>query len=127
MMTNDEAINLLAIHAGRNEECFDQGYCFKLRYGIKDEEAIEDLFDEIFACLKCLKDLFYNEQIDRHIIADLHSILAQSILYINLNKAYVERISIYTEVLSETLVYLLENAEQPFEAYDHYKENYDLE
>lgn len=126
-MTKDEAINLLAIHAGRNEECFDQGYCFKLQYGIKDEEEIEELFDEIIACLKCLKDLFDNEQIYRHIIADLHSILTKSISYINLNKAYVERISIYTEVLSETLGYIVEDAEQPFEAYDHYKENYDLE
>lgn len=126
-MTKDEAINLLAIHAGRNEEYFDQGYCFKLRYGMKSEDEIEKLFDEIMACLKCLKDMFYHDEIARQMMADLQSILAQSMLYINLNKAYVERISIYTEVLSETLVYLLENVEQPFEAYDHYKENYDLE
>ena len=126
-MTKEEAKNLLAIHAGRTEECFDQGYCFKLRYGLKSEDEIEKLFDEIMACLKCLKDLFYNEEIARQMMADLQSILAQSILYINLNKGHVERVGIYTEVLAETLVYLLENVEQPFEAYDHYKENYDLE
>lgn len=126
-MTKEEAKNLLAINAGRNEECFDQGYCFKLRYGMKSEDEIEKLFDEIMACLKCLKDLFYNDEIARQMMADLQSILAQSILYINLNKGYVERVGIYTEVLTETLVYLLENVEQPFEAYDHYKENYDLE
>lgn len=126
-MTIEEAKNLLAIHAGRIEECFDQGYCFKLRYGMKSEDEIEKLFDEIMACLKCLKDLFYNDKIARQMMADLQSILAQSILYINLNKGHVERVGIYTEVLAETLVYLLENVEQPFEAYDHYKENYDLE
>ena len=126
MMTKDEARSLLKVHAGNNEACFDQGYCFKLRYGIKSEEEIEKLFDEIFACLKCLKDLFYKENISRDLLADIQSIQAQSILYIHQKETYGERIGIYTEVLSETLVYLLENVEQPFVAYDHYKENYDL-
>lgn len=126
-MTKDEARRLLKVHAGSNEACFDQGYCFKLRYGIKSEEEIEKLFDEIFACLKCLKDLFYKENISRDLLADIQSIQAQSILYIHQKETYGERIGIYTEVLSETLVYLLENVEQPFVAYDHYKENYDLE
>ena len=125
-MTKDEARSLLKVHAGNNEACFDQGYCFKLRYGIKSEEEIEKLFDEIFACLKCLKDLFYKENISRDLLADIQSIQAQSILYIHQKETYGERIGIYTEVLSETLVYLLENVEQPFVAYDHYKENYDL-
>lgn len=126
MMTKDEARSLLKVHAGSNEACFDQGYCFKLRYGIKSEEEIEKLFDEIFACLKCLKDSFYKENISRDLLADIQSIQAQSILYIHQKETYGERIGIYTEVLSETLVYLLENIEQPFVAYDHYKENYDL-
>lgn len=125
-MTKDEARSLLKVHAGSNEACFDQGYCFKLRYGIKSEEEIEKLFDEIFACLKCLKDSFYKENISRDLLADIQSIQAQSILYIHQKETYGERIGIYTEVLSETLVYLLENVEQLFVAYDHYKENYDL-
>lgn len=83
MMTKDEARSLLKVHAGSNEACFDQGYCFKLRYGIKSEEEIEKLFDEIFACLKCLKDSFYKENISRDLLADIQSIQAQSILYIH--------------------------------------------
>ena len=80
-MTKDEARSLLKVHAGSNEACFDQGYCFKLRYGIKSEEEIEKLFDEIFACLKCLKDSFYKENISRDLLADIQSIQAQSIIY----------------------------------------------
>ena len=138
-MTKDEARSLLKVHAGNNEACFDQGYCFKLRYGIKSEEEIEKLFDKFSELLhkedyakakevlENLKDLFYKENISRDLLADIQSIQAQSILYIHQKETYGERIGIYTEVLSETLVYLLENVEQPFVAYDHYKENYDLE
>lgn len=124
-MTELEARFILGTHAGRTEN-FMEGYVYALRYGIKSFEKQQRKFDEIFECLKKLEKIFYCQKIEREILEDLCVIQYQSILYINnKNGLYTKQIQILTEVLAETIVYLLENVENPFEAYENYKINYE--
>lgn len=46
-------------------------------------------------------------------------------MYINSQAINYPVVGVFAEVLSETLFYLLENIENPFGAFDNYKENYD--
>lgn len=123
-MTNQEARLKIAIHSGRTEK-FSEGYLYALRYGFKDISDIQQKFDDIFICLNELKEVFYSSGAERELLADINEILYGSILYINRNKNDFSVVNIFAEVLSETMVYLLENAEYPFEAFDNYKLNYD--
>lgn len=62
---------------------------------------------------------------DRELLADLSGIIYGSILYVNCIKSDSGIVGVFTEVLSETIVALLENVPNPFEAFDNYKINYD--
>lgn len=122
-MTAEEARTRIAIHAG-SAEGFTGGYVYALRYGLCNNlEDIQQKFDEIFLCLKILKktSCFW----DNELIRDLSQILWQSILYMNKQLSYYRVIGIFAEVLSETLVDLLGDTEEPFVAFDNYKGNYD--
>jgi hypothetical protein len=72
-------------------------------------------------------DTLYGMDLDMYwsFSADVNEILYGSILYSHHKGPHYELVQIFAEVLSETLVQLLENTESPFEAFDHYKENYD--
>ena len=123
-MTPQQAKAKLSIHAGKTEN-FSEGYAYALRYGFSDIETLQQKFDEIFICLKVLKEEFYIVGIDKELLSDLNQILFQSILYRNSKADNCRIVGVFAEVLSETLCYLLENTENPFEAFDNYKENYD--
>ncbi len=63
---------------------------------------------------------------DKELIRDLSHILWQNILYMNKQLSYYRAIGVFAEVLSETLMDLLgEDTQEPFLAFDNYKENYD--
>lgn len=123
-MTAKEARLKISIHAGRAEN-FDNGYRYALKYGLRNLEDIQHKFDEIFICLKILKKACYFIHLDKELLADLNEILFGSILYINNQENNYHVVGVFAEVLSETLLYLLENTENPFIAFDNYKENYD--
>ncbi|WP_353097431.1 hypothetical protein [Tissierella praeacuta] len=123
-MTKAEVRLKIAIHAGRSND-FSEGYRYALRYGLKNLLELQQKFDEIFLCLKELKEFFYLPEVERELLADLNEILYGSILYSNNKESNYCVVQIFSEILSETLVHLLENAEYPFEAFDNYKENYD--
>lgn len=123
-MTTEEARLKISIHAGRIEND-SEGYRYALRNGFCDLEEIQQKFDEIFICLKILKEDSYFVYIDKELLADLNEILWGSILYINSQAVNYRVVGVFTEVLSETLFYLLENTEKPFSAFENYKENYD--
>lgn len=123
-MTQTEARYKLAMHAGKTEDFF-MGYRNAMRDGFKNISELQQKFEEIFACLKELKEVFYAGKIEREIIAELSEILNGCIIYIrNKEKAY-DIVEIFAEVLSETIVNLLMNVENPFGAFDNYKDNYD--
>lgn len=123
-MTAAEAISKISMHAGRTEN-FSDGYRYALKFGFGSLEDIERRFDEIFVCLKILKSTSYFSTLDKELLADLNEILLGSIIYMNRQQDNYRIIGVFAEVLSETLMYLLENAEDPFVAFDNYKENYD--
>lgn len=123
-MTKAEARLRLAIHAGRSND-FSEGYRYALRYGFNHVLELQQKFDDIFLCLKELKECFYLPKVERELLADVNEILYGSILYCHHKGSHYGAVQIFAEVLSETLVQLLENTEYPFEAFDHYKENYD--
>ncbi len=114
----------LSMHAGKTEN-FSDGYVYALKYSFYNIEQLQQKFDEIFICLKELREEFYAGCVEKELLADLNTILLQSILYSNSKADNCEIAGIFAEVLSETLCYLLENAENPFESFDNYKENYD--
>lgn len=122
-MTSEEAKEKIAIHSG-SAEGFAAGYVYALRYGFCDNlEDIQQKFDEIFMCLKVLKES--SCFLDKELIRDLSQILWQSILYVNKQLSYYRVIGVFAEVLSETLIDLFGDIEEPFVAFDNYKENYD--
>ncbi len=123
-MTTEEARVKIAIHAGKTEN-FSEGYRYALRCGFCDVKDIQQKFDEIFICLKVLKEGACFDCADTELLAELNEILWGSILYINSQGDNYHVIGVFAEVLSETLFYLLENTDNPFDAFDYYKENYD--
>lgn len=127
-MTKAEAMARIGTHAGRTGN-FEQGYVYALRYGFKNLEEQQQKLDEIFACLRILQEEFYQPEIDRQLAADVWAIQYQSILYLNQEHAAEQKrlVQIGAEVLAETMLYLLEQAENPLEAYDSYRENYEIE
>lgn len=123
-MTVVEAKSIISMHAGRTEN-FSEGYRYTLKYGFCNRGEIQQQFDEIFVCLKVLQGASYALSSDTELLADLHEILLGSIIYMNRQQADYPIIGVFAEVLSETLLSLLENTKEPFIAFDHYKENYD--
>lgn len=123
-MTTTEARFKISMHAGRTEN-FSNGYRYALKYGFCDLEGIQRQFDEIFICLKVLKDASYFLSLDKELLADLNEILLGSVIYMNRQETNYRIVGVFAEVLSETLLYILENTEEPFIAFDNYKENYD--
>ncbi len=123
-MTTKEARMKISMHAGATEN-FSDGYRYALRYGFHNLKDIQQQFDEILMCLKVLKEAGYFVHMDKALLAELNEILLGSILYINRQAIHYRAVGIFAEVLSETLVYIFENTENPFEAFDNYKENYD--
>lgn len=123
-MTTGEARLKISIHAGKTENFLD-GYRYALKYGFRDLEDMQQMFDEIFFCLKILKEASYFVHIDKELLAELNQIVWGSILYVNRQAINYRIVGVFAEVLSETLCYLLENIESPFDAFDNYKENYD--
>lgn len=122
-MTAEEARARIAIHAG-NAEGFTDGYVYTLRYGFRNNlEDVQQKFDNIFMCLKVLKKS--SCFLDKELIRDLSQILWQSILYMNKQLSYYRVIGVFAEVLSETLVDFFGDTQEPFVAFDNYKENYD--
>lgn len=123
-MTTQEAREKIAVHAGRTEK-FVNGYQYALKFGPCDGKELQHKFDEILICLKTLyeaSDLF---QLDQELLTELNEILYGSILYLNRQQANYRVVGVFAEVLSETMLYLLEHAEEPFIAFDCYQENYD--
>lgn len=123
-MTTVEARLKISMHAGKTENFFD-GYRYALRYGIQNLEDIQQKYDEIFMCLKVLYETSCFVNIDKELLSELNEILWGSILYVNSQASNYRVVGVFAEVLSETLFYLLENIENPFDAFDNYKENYD--
>ncbi len=123
-MTTKEAREKISMHAGKTEN-FSNGYRYALKYGFQNLEDIQHQFDEIFICLKVLKEASYFIPFEQELFGELSEILWGTILYINRQAHDYRVIGVHAEVLSETLLYLLENAENPFVAFDNYKENYD--
>lgn len=123
-MTTAEARLKISVHAGKTENFYD-GYRYALRYGFHNFRDIQQKYDEIFECLKVLYESSCFVNIDKELLSELNEILWGSILYINSQAVNYQAVGVFTEVLSETLFYLLENVENPFNAFDNYKENYD--
>ena len=123
-MTTQEARNKISMHAGATEN-FSDGYSYALRYGFHNLEDIQQQFDEILICLKVLQEASDFVHLDKTLLAELNAILWSSILYINNQGLHYRAVGVFAEVLSETLVYIFENIENPFHAFDNYKENYD--
>lgn len=123
-MTAEEARLKISVHAGKTEN-FSNGYRYALKYGFHNAEDMHHKFEEIFTCLKILKEASYFGQFDKELFGELSEILWGSILYINSQAPNYRIIGVHAEVLSETLLYLFENAKEPFVAFDNYKENYD--
>ena len=123
-MTLEEAREKISLHAGRTENFFD-GYRYSLRSGFHDLESVQQKFDEIFTCLKMLEKASCFASIEKELLVELHEILWGSILYVNSQAFCYRAVGVFAEVLSETLYNLLDKAEDPFEAFDNYKENYD--
>ena len=123
-MTPAKARLKLAVHAGETEN-FAGGYRYALKYGFCNLEDMIQKFDEIFICLKLLNETGRLAQIDRELLTQLSELLWGSVSYINSQKIHSRVVGIFAEVLSETLFCLLENSEHPFDAFDHYKTNYD--
>ena len=63
-MTKAETRLKIAVHAGRNDN-FSEGYIYDLRYGFKNLPELQQKFDEIFVCLKELKETFCSPEIER--------------------------------------------------------------
>ena len=122
-MTAAEAALKLAVHAGRTAD-FGSGYRYRLKYGFDSLQELQDMFDEIFACLKVLQTGSYFSRPDKEVLADISELLWGSVLYMNSQEKHCRAIGVFAEVLSETLLYLLEDTEDPFAAFDAYKENY---
>ena len=123
-MTTTEARRKLSMHAGRTDD-FSNGYRYALKYGFPDLERIQQQFDEIFICLKSLKKDSDGFLLEKELLSDLNEILWGSILYLNRQEAHYRIIGVFAEVLSETLSYLLEDTEDPWIAFENYRENYD--
>lgn len=81
-MTNPEARLRIAVHAGRSND-FSEGYRYALRHGSNNVLELQQKFDDIFLCLKQLKDLFYFPEVERELLADVNEIMYGSILYCN--------------------------------------------
>lgn len=122
-MNAAEAKLTLAMHAGRTED-FGNGYRYRLKYGFSALHEMRNMFDEIFACLKVLQENSYFSRPDKEALADISELLWGSVLYVNSQAGHYRVIGVFAEVLSETLLYLLEDAEDPFAAFDAYMENY---
>lgn len=122
-MEKDEAHRLLALHSGR-VGAFVEGYRFALRYRTGDRMALRQGFEEVIACLRVLEEEFHRPVLPRQLLADLNKILLGSILAMN-KKGAAPEAAVFTEVLAETITALLEKDPRPFEAFDHYPENYD--
>ncbi len=122
-MTKQEARIKISVHSGKTEN-FSDGYRYALRYGFSDTQEIQQKFDELLICLKVLKEDSSFVGMDRDLLFNLNEILWGSILYINSQKTDYRIVGVFAEVLSETLFSILENTENPFEAFDNYKENY---
>lgn len=123
-MTTTEARLKISMHAGRTEN-FSDGCRYALKYGFQNLSDIQQKYDEIFICLKVLYENSCFVNIDKEILSELNEILWGSILYINSQEAGYRVVGVFAEVLLETMFYLLENIENPFDAFDNYKENYD--
>lgn len=78
-----------------------------------------------FVILKILQEASYFVHMNKTLLAELNEILLSSILYINCQKIHYRTVGVFAEILSETLVYIFQNIENPFHAFDNYKENYD--
>lgn len=121
-MTSEEARTRIAIHAG-SAEGFTAGYVYALRYGFGNLEDVQRKFDDIFRCLKVLeKPSCFS---DKELIVDLSQILWQSILYVNKQLSDYRVIGVFAEVLSEVMIDFWGDTQEPFVAFDNYKENYD--
>lgn len=123
-MTKEEAKLRIAMHAGRTEG-FTEGYRYAMKFGFKNVAELQSQFDDLLMCMKELEECFYSSEIQRELLADIHEILFGSILYVNNKERDYVVVQVLTEVLAETMTYLLENVENPFEVYDNYKVNYD--
>lgn len=122
-MTKEEARARLAMHAGKGE-AFTQGYRYAVKYGFPSLSTLKEQFDELFLCLKELvKEPYWAEQ--KELFADLSEILWGSILYINRQGKQYRVVGVFAEVLAETMRCIAEGAENPFEAFDAYSDNYD--
>lgn len=122
-MEQEEARRLLALHSGRSG-AFVEGYRFALRYGAGGREELRQRFEEVIDCLRVLEEEFHRPVLPRQLLADLNEMLLGGILAMNKGNASPET-AVFTEVLAETISALLENAPRPFDAFDHYLENYD--
>ncbi len=122
-MTSEEARTRIAIHAGSDAEGFTAGYVYALRYGFGNLEDVQQKFDDIFGCLKVLEKS--SCFLDKELIVDLSQILLQSILYVNQQLDNYRVIGVFAEVLSEVMVDFWGDVQEPFVAFDNYKENYD--
>lgn len=122
-MTQEEAKKRLAMHAGKGE-AFTQGYRYAVKYGFPSLSSLKEQFDELFLCLKALaKEPYWAEQ--KELFADLSEIMLGSILYINRQGKQYRVVGVFAEVLAETMWCIAEGAENPFEAFDAYPDNYD--
>lgn len=122
-MNAEEARRRIAVHAGKTER-FTEGYRYALRYGFCTLADIQEKFDDLLTCLQRLMEAACLDA-DRLLLAELHEILWAGIVYVNTRESYRRAVGVFTEVLSETLVYLLEDEADPFAAFAHYRENYD--
>lgn len=123
-MTIEQARVTISMHAGTTENFFD-GYCYALRYGFSDLQSIIQRFDEMMCCLQTLYEFSYPIHTDRVLLAELQAMVYNSILYCNRQCADARVVGVFAEVLSETLLSILEGTENPFSAFADYKENYD--
>lgn len=124
-MTKAEARLKISIHAGKTEY-FSEGYRYLLKYGVQDLSVLQQKFDEIFMCLKVLKEASGIEGMDKELFLELNEMLWGGILYINSQANHYRAVGVFSEVLSETINYLLQGIKDPFEAFDNYKDNYDI-
>ncbi len=123
-MTTEQARAMISMHAGTTENFFD-GYCYALRYGFPDLQSIQQRFDEMMFCLQTLYKTAYPIHTDRALLSELQEMVYSSILYCNRQCSDARIVGVFAEVLSETLLCILEDTENPFAAFAHYKENYD--
>ncbi len=139
-MTKDEAKTLLSYHSGRNSDIHSEkwtgGFLGSLRpFG---GTLSDDNFKEVMECMLTLADEFAKDAISRDLMGDVVSMITLARSWSSpdgmlgrnnlLTEEQRERIFSWTDVMSVSLIYLLEGDEEDArDEYDCWLEEFESE